>query len=105
TCPVFSCKKLDVGAKRLAASTGPQKKLLARAVRQLGQLVQAHQEILNERKDIDAKVGTALRTVFIEAAAAMFPGVNVRIGDSQRQVKSPMKSARFEMRGESMVVH
>ena len=103
----FQLQKLDVAAiqKRLAASTGPQKKLLARAVRQLGQLVQAHQEILNERKDIDAKVGTALRTVFIEAAAAMFPGVNVRIGDSQRQVKSPMKSARFEMRGESMVVH
>jgi|TARA_B100000959_G_scaffold213734_1_gene224911 hypothetical protein len=50
-------------------------------------------------------VGAALRTVFIEAADAMFPGVNVRIGDSQRQVKSPMKSARFEMRGESMVVH
>ncbi len=52
-----------------------------------------------------AKVGTALRNVFIEAADATFPGVNVRIGDSQRQVKSPMKSARFEMRGESMVVH
>jgi len=102
----FQLQKLDVKAiqQRLAASTGPQKKVLGRAAKQLGQLVQAHQQILNERKEIDNKVGTALRTAYIEAADAMFPGVSVRIGDSQRQVKSPMKSARFEVRGESLVV-
>ena len=49
-------------------------------------------------------MGSVLRTAYIEAADAMFPGVNIRIGDSQRLVKSPMKSARFEIRDESLVV-
>lgn len=102
----FQLQKLDVAAiqKRLAASTGPQKKVLARAAKQLGQLVQIHQGFLNDRKEIDSKVGSVLRTAYIEAADAMFPGVNIRIGDSQRLVKSPMKSARFEIRDESLVV-
>jgi uncharacterized protein (DUF342 family) len=102
----FQMQRLDVAAiqKRLAASTGPQKKVLTRAARQLGQLVQVHQGILKERKEIFAKVGSTLQAAFVEAKDAMFPGVTVRIGDSQRQVASPMKSARFEMRGESIVV-
>ena len=54
---------------------------------------------------IFSKAGGNMGVAFVEANDAMFPGVVVRIGDSTRQVKSPMKHARFSVRDEVMVVH
>ena len=48
----FQMTTLDVAAiqKRLVASTGSRKKILARAAKQLGEIVQLHQKLLKERK-------------------------------------------------------
>lgn len=97
----FGLKRVDVKAiqQRLVASTGPQKKVLARAAKQLGEVVQAHQALLKERQAIEAGAAGGLATAFVEAGRELFPGVVVRIGDSQREVKSPMKMSRFQLRG------
>ena len=103
----FNLKKLDVKAiqQRLAASTGPQKKVLARAAQQLGQLVQAHQGFLKERQAIEEGAGAGgLAIAYVEAHKSVFPGVVVRIGDSSREVKSPMKQSRFQLQGGTLSI-
>ncbi|HJP34124.1 MAG: hypothetical protein QF689_14835 [Candidatus Latescibacteria bacterium] len=103
----FNLKKLDVKAiqQRLAASTGPQKKVLARAAKQLGEIVQLHQGLLRERQEIEAGAASGgQRTAFVEAEKALFPGVVVRIGDSKREVKTPMKTSRFQLQGGVMAI-
>ncbi len=102
----FGLRKLDVKAiqQRLAASTGPQKKLLARAAQQLGEIVQIHQGLLKERTLIEESSSGGLATAFVNAEKAVFPGVVVRIGDSTREVKSPMKTSRFQLQSGVMAI-
>jgi len=104
----FNLQKLDVKAiqQRLSASTGPQKKVLARAAKQLGEMiVQLHQALLRERQSVEEGAAGGLNTAaFVEAEKGLFPGVLVRIGDSKREVKSPMKTSRFQLQGGVMAV-
>ena len=74
----FNLQKLDVKAiqQRLSASTGPQKKVLARAAKQLGEMiVQLHQALLRERQSVEEGAAGGLNTAaFVEAEKGLFPG-------------------------------
>jgi len=96
----FNLKKVDVQAiqRRLAASTGPQKKVLARSARQLGEVVQVHQALIKEKHEIEQGMAENLGGAAIEATEQAFPGVCIRIGDRQRQLKDEIQKARFHIR-------
>lgn len=82
-----------------------QKKVLAGAAKQLGEMiVQLHQALLRERQSVEEGATGGLNTAFVEAEKGLFPGVLVRIGDSKREVKSPMKTSRFQLQGGVMAV-
>jgi len=98
----FGLKKVDVQAiqRRLAASTGPQKKVLARAARQLGEVVQLHQNLLKEKREIDRSMAENLKGAVIQAVDKAFPGVSIRIGDRQRKLKDEISKAKFHIKRE-----
>lgn len=95
----FGLNKVDVKAiqRRLAASRGPQQKVLARAARQLGEVVQLHQSLLKEKREIERGMAENLKGAVIEATAQVFPGVWIRIGDRQRKLKDEIPKARFHI--------
>jgi hypothetical protein len=68
-------------------------------------IVQLHQALLRERQSVEEGAAGGLNTAaFVEAEKGLFPGVLVRIGDSKREVKSPMKTSRFQLQGGVMAV-
>ena len=98
----FGLKSVDVKAiqQRLVASAGPQKKLLARAARQLGEVVQVHQGLLKEKRVIEQGMVANLAGAVIEVTDQALPGVCIRIGDRQRQLKDEIQKARFHINRE-----
>ena len=102
----FQMDKLDVGAiqKLLAASTGPQKKVLARAAKQLGQMVQLHQKLLNERRELEEGVQQGMSGAAITVREMAYPGVEIRIGDRARKIADETESPVFRMEEHKLVV-
>ncbi len=93
----FQMTTLDVAAiqKRLVASTGSRKKILARAAKQLGEIVQLHQKLLKERKGLEQAGSVGTRDAEIKATEAVLSGVIVRIGDQTQRIRDNLESTMF----------
>ena len=102
----FQMDKLDVVTiqKLLAASTGPQKKVLARAAKQLGEMVQLHQRLLARKKETQDGMADRMQDVAIHVKEVVHPGVEVRIGDQSRKIKDEMESPLFRLKEGRMEV-
>ena len=100
----FNLKVVDVPQiqKMIAASTGPQRKMLARAAKQLGELLQANKKLLDERSDIEGKMSQSLAGAKIKIAEQVYPGVEVRLGDHKRRLKEAAEALLFYVEGEEM---
>ena len=95
----FQLTTLDVAAiqKRLAASTGSRKKVLAKAAKQLGEIVQVHQKFLKERRQLERGGSIGTREAEIKATEAVHSGVIVRIGDQTRRIRDNLESTMFTL--------
>ena len=102
----FQMDKLDISAiqKLLSASTGPQKKVLARAAKQLGQMVQLHQKLLAQKKELEEGVQRGIANTAIVVREMAYPGVEIRIGDRSRKISDEMDSPLFVMEDNRLVV-
>ena len=100
----FNLNVVDVPQiqKMIAASTGPQRKMLARAAKQLGELLQANKKLLDERSDIEGKMSQSLAGAKIKIAEQVYPGVEVRLGDHKRRLKEAAEALLFYVEGEEM---
>ena len=103
----FHLQTVDVAAiqKLLSASTGPQKKVLARAAKQLGQMVQLHQQLAVSKKKIEDVMARGLDTAYIAAEELVYPGVQIRIGDHTRKVADEMKRPFFNLFQDQLMDH
>ncbi len=103
----FHLKTVDVAAitKLLSASTGPQKKVLARAAKQLGQMVQLHQKLAVSKKEIEDAMARGLDMAYIAAEELVYPGVQVRIGDHTRKITDEMKKPFFSLFQNQLMDH
>ena len=101
----FQMTTLDVAGiqRRLAASTGSRKKILVRAAKQLGEIVQAHQKLLKERRQIESATSSSTHDAQIKATEAVLSGVIVRIGDQTRRIRDNLESTMFTL-GENGLV-
>jgi len=101
----FHLQRVDVGAiqRLLAASTGPQKKILVRAAKQLGEMVQQHRELTLAKKEIEDGMAKGLAGAYIAVMERVYPGVEIRIGDYNRKVTSEMDNPRFHVRRNLLV--
>ena len=101
----FQMTTLDVAGiqKRLLASTGSRKKILARAAKQLGEIVQVHQKLLKERRELERAGSVGTRDAEIKATEAVLSGVLVRIGDQTQRIRDNLESTMFTL-GEHGVV-
>lgn len=95
----FGLKSVDVKAiqRRLGASSGTQQRMLARAARQHGEVVQQHQGLLREKMEVEKSMISSLKGAAIEASERAFPGVLIRIGDQQQRLKDDVEKARFHL--------
>ncbi len=95
----FGLKSVDVKAiqQRIAASSGTQQRMLARAARLLGKVVQQHQRLLRDKIEIENSMINSLKGAAIEVSERAFPGVWIRIGDQQQRLTSDVEKARFHL--------
>ena len=93
----FNLKEVDVPQiqKLLGAATGPQRKMLARSAKQLGELLQAHQKLLNERSEIEIKMILEFDQAAIVIAEMAYAGVQVRVGDHRRRLSEASDALQF----------
>ena len=100
----FKLEVVDVPQiqKMIGASTGPQRKLLARAAKQLGELLQMNQRLLDERGEIESKMTSLLSNAKIKIAEKVYPGVEVRLGDHKRRLKEAAEALLFYVEGEEL---
>ncbi len=100
----FKLEVVDVPQiqKMIGASTGPQRKLLARAAKQLGELLQMNQRLLDERGEIESKMTSSLSNAKIKIAEKVYPGVEVRLGDHKRRLKEAAEALLFYVEGEEL---
>ena len=71
--------------------------MLARAARQLGEVVQLHQSLLKEKREIEQGMAENPKGVATEASEQVSPGVWIRRGDRQRKLKDEIPKARFHL--------
>ena len=95
----FVMTRIDLTQIRnmIAAATGPRRKILAHYARQLGQLAKMHQQKLNERKQLEEKIGTASENTEILVRDQAYAGVVVRMGEHQRKLADDLQASRFHL--------
>ena len=100
----FQLDSVDVGAiqKLLVATTGPKKKILARAAKQLGEMVQQHQALLKGRKAIESQMGGGTKDVSIKIRQLAHSGVTVRIADHVDKIRDNMDATAFSLGSEGL---
>jgi uncharacterized protein (DUF342 family) len=100
----FSLERVEVGQIRnlIAAARGTQRKALVRAAHQLGQLVQIHQEALEQRRELRAQLDEIAQDVDILIRDRLLPGVSVRVGPRQRIFRDELKAPRFYLRDDKL---
>ena len=93
----FNLEKVDVPQiqKLLGAATGPHRKMLAHSAKQLGELLQAHQKLLNNRSEIEVKMILEFDEAAIKIAEMAYPGVQVRVGDHRRKLSQAAEALQF----------
>ncbi len=95
----FGLVQVDVAQiqNMLAASTGARRKVLAGAARKLGELVQANQKLIMEKKEVEEKATTGLEAAVIIVRSTAFPGVQIRLGEYRRAIQQEITSPRFHL--------
>ena len=101
----FSMQHVDVPQiqRLLAASTGPQRKLLAATARKLGELLQANKQLLDERASIENAMVQELDDAVVKIQEMVYPGVAVRIGDHTRRVREAAETLSFHVENDALV--
>lgn len=101
----FGLGSIDVEHIRnmVKASAGPRRKILAQQARQLGQLVQVHQKLLERRQVLKRKWGPGLREVEIKVWDRAFPGVVIRLGGQMRQLTEEVRGVRYYLEDDELV--
>jgi len=101
----FNMQHVDVPQiqRLLAASTGPQRKLLAATARKLGALLKANQQLLDERATIENAMVSELDDAVIKIQEMVYPGVAVRIGDHSRRVRQAAEALSFHVANDTLV--
>ncbi len=100
----FGLPRLDVAQiqKMLAATTGPQRKILALSAQQLGKIVQINQQLLAERKELELQV-YRWRTASIVVWSTAFQGVTIRIGKHEEKIAKPVKAVRYHVKDDRLL--
>lgn len=101
----FNLQHVDVKRiqRLLAASTGPQRKLLAATARKLGELLQANKKLLDERATIENSMVEELDDVVIKIQEMVYPGVAVRVGDHTRRVREAAEALVYYVENDMLV--
>lgn len=88
---------------RIRAATGPGRSLLARRARQLGQLAQAYQSLLERRRQLRHSLGGSEERSEIRISDRVHPGVEIRVGEHRRQLTDAVRAPRFHVRDGRLV--
>jgi uncharacterized protein (DUF342 family) len=101
----FGAARLDVEQikNRLAAATGPNRKLLARAAQRLGQVAQAHRQLLAARRHLEEKISAQVSQAQVRVRERVFTGVEVRIGQHTFIVAEDRGPTCFRVAGGRLV--
>ena len=101
----FSMDKVDVAQIQhlLAASSGPRRKVLARAAQQLGQAVQIQQGLLKEKKDLEERASKSLNEATVSAWQSAYPNTKIIFGQHLTVLKDEISSPRFHLRDGELV--
>lgn len=95
----FGLDRVDVAKiqKIMMASTGPRRKILARAARQLGEIVQAHQALLKERKELEEKMEKTAQDAAIQIKEIANPGVMIRLKKHKKKIEEVTTAPNFHI--------
>jgi len=95
----FELTHLDLNQirNRLAASTGSHRKLLARNARKLGQLTQTYKKLVAKQEAQEKQYGASLQRAEIRVREKAFPGLEIRMGEYQRQLAEEIESPCFRL--------
>ncbi len=100
----FNIDRVDVSQikKILDASTGPRRGILARSARQT---LQISQKLLLRQEAIEKNLAKEQERADIKALDKVFPGVEVRLGNSQRRIDTQLGTARIYLKDGEIVFH
>ena len=95
-------RTVDVNQIRnlISGATGPNRRLLVRRARQLGELGQTYQQLLIRRRAIVARLDGGTGEIKIWDTA--YPGVVVRVGEHQCSIQDERRSPHFLVKGDRL---
>ena len=98
-------ERLDVGRLRsmMKGATGAHKNLLARRAKQLGELAKAHQDLMDNRRELLAGQGPAAELAEIRILGHVYPGTTIRIGEHQQKLVGLITAPRFHLKDDKIV--
>ncbi|MEW6753283.1 MAG: FapA family protein [Candidatus Latescibacterota bacterium] len=97
-------ERVDVQQIRahVSAATGSQRRLAALRARRLGQVAQAYQRLLQARRELESRMASRARGAEIRVRECVYPGVEIRLGEHQRQVQRAGGPARYHLVGDQL---
>jgi uncharacterized protein (DUF342 family) len=101
----FSMDKVDVAQIQhlLAASSGPRRKVLARAAQQLGKAVQIQQGFLKDKKELEESASRSLNEASVSAWESAFPNTKIVFGQHLVVLKDEVSSPQYHMKDGELV--
>ena len=98
-------EQIDVGQIRnmIRAAMGPKRKILAKNARQLGELAQTFQRLLESRRGLRKKVEYLHERVEVKIWDRAYGGVEARLGEHRRKLAELHTAPRFHVRDELLV--
>ncbi len=87
----------------IKAAVGPKRKILAKNARQLGQLAQMYQQLLERRGTLRERVESVRECIEVKIWDSAHAGVEARLGEFRRRLSELYRAPRFHIKEGTMV--
>ena len=87
----------------IKAAVGPKRKILAKNARQLGQLAQMYQQLLERRGTLRERVESVRECIEVKIWDSAYAGVEARLGEFRRRLSELYRAPRFHIKEGTMV--